>query len=379
MWRCYLVAALINAPLLAASDAGKEPFFTCASQVDFIANANPFIKGICCKQESETCARGVYPSTCSSPPCARAVGMVGDGCLDWLAEPDQAMLAPGFATPLKNLVNACKATPPAVGTILLTSNTNALSGLQACGATIIDGRAESSSNWHDDLTITAPPGMTTTITVQTLWLPDSDALEIRDGVDADATRLARLQGTSKPAAPTYSASGQHIFLRLLSNGENKGKAVGFSLHVGCRCSATSACNNKGVCHDGACVCVAGWMGPTCASADPCNSSPCQHGGTCTAVAATTHRALSEHPSATACEASQLQTSTMEINEQCCGANDVACVHGVPRSCDAGCAAVFLPFWDSCGWELGSAKDYAKIIALCEARAASEKSGASHNL
>ena len=42
-----------------------------------------------------------------------------------------------------------------------------------------------------------------------------------------------------------------------------------------------------------------------------------------------------------------------------------------RCSDAGCAAVFLPFWDSCGWEIGSAEDYADVVALCEARGKEE--------
>ena len=42
-----------------------------------------------------------------------------------------------------------------------------------------------------------------------------------------------------------------------------------------------------------------------------------------------------------------------------------------RCSDAGCAAVFLPFWDSCGYEVGSAEDYADVVALCEARVASD--------
>ena len=100
--------------------------------------------------------------------------------------------------------------------------------------------------------------------------------------------------------------------------------------------------------------------------DPCTSSPCKHGGTCITAGASTHRTLSEHPSAPTCEAGQLQTAITQINAQCCGADDAACVDGLPRSCDAGCAKVFLPFWDSCGWELGSAEEYASVITLCEA-------------
>eukprot|EP01047_Picozoa_sp_COSAG01_P064657 COSAG01_NODE_8595_length_2725_cov_1.424219_2_plen_241_part_00 len=48
----------------------------------------------------------------------------------------------------------------------------------------------------------------------------------------------------------------------------------------------------------------------------------------------------------------------------------------PRShrSDAGCAAVFLPFWDSCGWELGSADDYAQVVSMCEATVAAAAQG-----
>jgi hypothetical protein len=300
--------------------------------------------------------------------------MVCDGCMGWLAEPPQAMLG-AFKTSLQALADKCQTTTPAKNTILLSASSTTLTGITACGATIIDGRAEDAGNWHDDLAITTPSGTTATITVLSFWLPDGDLLEIRDGIDVTAPRLQALRGTIKPENDTYAASGQTIFVRYLSDGSNKGKAVGFSLKVGCSCSANSHACAHGSCRDGACICIAGWVGPTCATPAPCSSSPCQHGGTCTAAAASTRRTLSEHPSATTCEAGQLQTAIAEINAQCCGADDAACANGLPRSCDAGCAKVFLPFWDSCGWELGSAEEYASVIALCEARVADEESGA----
>eukprot|EP01048_Picozoa_sp_COSAG05_P022869 COSAG05_NODE_4732_length_1392_cov_4.034803_3_plen_75_part_01 len=74
------------------------------------------------------------------------------------------------------------------------------------------------------------------------------------GDNFGAPRLVRLQGTTKPDPTKYAASGTDLYLRLLSDGENKGKAVGFSLLVGCTCSANgTACGSHGSCHDGACV------------------------------------------------------------------------------------------------------------------------------
>ena len=55
----------------------------------------------------------------------------------------------------------------------------------------------------------------------------------------------------------------------------------------------------------------------------------------------------------------------QINDQCCGEDDHACVKGTPTSCDAGCAAVFLPFWRDCQRVLTS-EGLSTVVALCEA-------------
>ena len=108
MWR-YSVAVFAHASAAAAQAAGGAPYFTCATQADFIVGANPFIDGICCAQSAETCKTNFYPSTCASPACARAVRMVGDGCTAWLGT--VPMLRNGFAVPLQALVDKCQATP----------------------------------------------------------------------------------------------------------------------------------------------------------------------------------------------------------------------------------------------------------------------------
>jgi hypothetical protein len=71
----------------------------------------------------------------------------------------------------------------------------------------------------------------------------------------------------------------------------------------------------------------------------------------------------------------MSSSTAGINIQCCGVDDAQCADGLPTSCDAGCAAVFLPFWDSCGSAMQGAADYSSVVALCEAQLAVEQSSA----
>ena len=67
-----------------------------------------------------------------------------------------------------------------------------------------------------------------------------------------------------------------------------------------------------------------------------------------------------------CSGAGAARSVEFINEQCCGSDDAACSSGVPTSCDAGCAMIFLPFVRDCPEE---ARPFASVVALCEATAA----------
>lgn len=64
-----------------------------------------------------------------------------------------------------------------------------------------------------------------------------------------------------------------------------------------------------------------------------------------------------------CSGAVAARSAENINEQCCGSDDAACSSGVPTSCDAGCASVFLPFVRDCPEE---ALPFASVVAVCEA-------------
>ena len=294
------------------------PFLICTSQQDFISDKISFINGICCKQVGESCNAAGFPTTCASPACARAVQMVSDGCLEWLARPEQTYLA--YLEPLKQLTKTCKASAvPVPHPVLLTADSTSLTGAQVCGATIIDGRAESHDKWQDVLVISSPQNTRILITVATMWLPPDDSLEIRDGDSDTSPLLKRLKGTQQPEISTVVGSGQQMFLRLLSNGENKGKAVGFSLTVGCSCAEAV-------------------------------SYECFNGGMCTVLDTT-------------CATAEMHRTITNMNAQCCGADDAVCSGGMPTSCDAGCASVFLPFWKTCGWQLGSEQEYANLVSV----------------
>ena len=256
--------------------------FDCSSDdgtgSNFIANAQAFIKGVCCTQAGETCA-GFYPTTCASVSCARALSQAGPPCLKWLAEPGQEFFS-AFRTQLQTSVDICSRTPTPPRTILLTDSTPSLT--DACGARVVDGRAESQTSWEDNLLLSAPPGMVMEVDVESSWLPPSDLFKIRDGKDRDAPTLATFAGTEKPNAPIVG-SGQQLFISLYSNGENEGKAVGLSLLINCQCTTDAACGAHGSCGaDKYCACAAGYSGATCSQLDACHGSPCGAHGSCIA-------------------------------------------------------------------------------------------------
>jgi hypothetical protein len=67
-----------------------------------------------------------------------------------------------------------------------------------------------------------------------------------------------------------------------------------------------------------------------------------------------------------------------VQARCCDEPTEDCSGGYPRTCNVGCAAVFLPFWAECGSLLGSAVVYQQTVSLCQqAQPASPGMGLAH--
>jgi hypothetical protein len=70
-----------------------------------------------------------------------------------------------------------------------------------------------------------------------------------------------------------------------------------------------------------------------------------------------------------CSAADLPSRTDAITAECCDEPSEDCTGGYPRTCNAGCAALFLPFWDDCHSALGKdSRNFEPVVALCEASA-----------
>jgi hypothetical protein len=66
-----------------------------------------------------------------------------------------------------------------------------------------------------------------------------------------------------------------------------------------------------------------------------------------------------------CTRSELGTRTDAITVECCDEPDEDCSDGYPHTCNAGCAALLLPFWTDCRAALGKeASQFEATVALC---------------
>ena len=75
-----------------------------------------------------------------------------------------------------------------------------------------------------------------------------------------------------------------------------------------------------------------------ASADPCATHPCLNGGVC--VETSSGESLE-------CTAESVADRTEAVNTECCNEPEEDCSSGQPATCNAGCAAVLLPYIEDC--------------------------------
>lgn len=67
----------------------------------------------------------------------------------------------------------------------------------------------------------------------------------------------------------------------------------------------------------------------------------------------------------------LERRSREVTRVCCEEPTEDCSGGYPHTCNARCAATFLPFWDDCRFALGKAsQQFEPVVALCSSLSAS---------
>eukprot|EP01044_Picomonas_judraskeda_P008312 COSAG03_NODE_941_length_5251_cov_254.015334_5_plen_384_part_00 len=71
-------------------------------------------------------------------------------------------------------------------------------------------------------------------------------------------------------------------------------------------------------------------------------------------------------SGSSCTATELPARSAAVTAGCCDEQTEDCTGGHPHSCNADCAALFLPFWADCRAALGTdSRQLEPVVALCE--------------
>ncbi len=75
-------------------------------------------------------------------------------------------------------------------------------------------------------------------------------------------------------------------------------------------------------------------------------------------------------SGSSCSAAELPSRSAAVTAECCDEVGEDCTGGHPHSCNADCAALFLPFWADCRAALGKdSRLFESVVGLCESAVA----------
>jgi hypothetical protein len=192
------------------------------------------------------------------------------------------------------------------------------------------------------------------------WGPvtsDNDLDALNDGADSDDLSKGGMDGGfAEPHPERYPRDTQRLqgAAQNMSHGAEEGpERLANAPHgaQGARRRAQSGCP----------------PGANCGSVQIYKVSVCDH---MTQSVHGGHCAKHEHRRAQSseCTTADLGKWQLKVTRECCGDEGYDCKRVTPRTCDAGCAEVFLPFWRGCADLLSPKiqKAWKGLVAKCQA-------------
>lgn len=345
--------ALLHVVSSAAGQLYIDASLGCDSEGELVVNLEWVHEA--CAVEPFPDARTPVPSTISTQGCAAAARRVAADCGALLDS------SPWFASrkmALDTAVASAANLPADDGSTRHIADPRCTS-VHTCGAVLDDGFRQ----FPDVLTgqsrvlIDVGPShghLRLEFDHLTLDAKHNDNLRLFSDVDLNNQIMQILPQNLPLQVETVDLTGSQATLLLVSDGAGSRTSLGVTVTCVCEDSTTFAdadgegcaayADRSGAKHQR----CASLLPPTDAQAraacplacgacnvDPCAASPCQNGGSCA------------HGDGETCTAVNMASRASEVHAECCDEPTEDCSSGQPASCNAGCAAVLVPYYQDC--------------------------------
>eukprot|EP01046_Picozoa_sp_COSAG06_P002642 COSAG06_NODE_95_length_24425_cov_882.571035_19_plen_471_part_00 len=309
----------------------------------------------------------LVPGAVTTRGCAAVVRRVASDCGGLLAR------SPWFASRRAALDVAAAAASAltggdGVGTALHVADPS-LRFVYSCGAVLDDGFAQFPSIGIGQSRVAidvGPSRGTLRLDFETLTLDAKKNDNLRLYADADENEeLRQIFSGNLPLTGPIEVDASAVYVLLVSDGASTRTSLRVTVSCVCEDSATFADADGDGCAAYAQGSAAGGekhlrcaslLEPTddtarsacplacgACSEGPCAASPCQNGGTCSETGA----AAAADGGDAACTASDLGARSAAVDAECCDEPTEDCSSGEPATCNVGCAAVLVPYFQDC--------------------------------
>ena len=324
----------------------------CDSEEELLANLR-FLRASCAHETFHD-RFTLVPPTITTVGCASAVRRVHSEC-GWLLNE-----SPWFEchkAALDDALQSAEALPDEAGEVYPIADPST-TVVHTCGATLTDGFEDFPTPGRSRVTIDIGPSRgNVRLTLDdstTLDATANDNLHVYADVEQQEEVVA-LYPRDLPRAVPIDVPGSVAVLLLVSDGA--ARHTSFRATVECVCEdsvsfedaegegCSAYAQGSGTKHSR----CASLLEPTdeaaraacplaCGACEPdvCASSPCLNGGSCT-----------QGGDSATCETSDLAERADAVARTCCDEPTEDCSSGQPASCNAGCAAVLVPYYLDC--------------------------------
>lgn len=365
-----LLLAAAALPLQAAAQLYIPTDLGCDAEDELLGNLR-WLRSVCAEVGAAFADDATpVPTTIADLGCARAARRVATSCGGLLSS------SPWFASRRAALdaavASAANLPDDSASTYHIADPS--LSAVHSCGATLDDGFAQfpTARNGQSYVTIDVGPShgnLRLDVDHLSLDAKNNDNFRLYSDSDLNDELLLVLSGDLPLDGPIELWESK-VTLLLVSDGAGSRTSLGLTVSCVCEDSATFVDGDGDGCaayRDGEkharCASLlppadehARFMCPVACGAcepDPCppdDASPCTHGGTCTRVDGST------------CTASDLAARSAAVTAECCDEPTEDCSSGQPATCNLGCAAVLVPYYQDCQ---GALQGDAEILAAVQ--------------